>query len=783
MKYFPALLLLILISFTEILAQPVAQRGVLDLRNSTLNATNTVLLAGEWQFYWGELIYPGETVRKLSTLVTVPHLWNNDPAFGSNGFGTYQLRILLPNDHPQLAINMPDVYTAYALYINDVQVASNGQVSKTEQNHRPNWTPKSIYLGKFEETNVIEITLLVSNFSHSKGGFRIPIEFGEYSRIMINRETELGYSYLLSGSMIMGGLFFLGLFFFGRTEKAIFYFALFCLVYSYRILGTDLYPIHFIFPNFPWEFSIRLEYGSLYLSTALFGMFVKYLFPEEVIKEVVNSFTITFLLFLATTLILPAGIFTSFLTYYFVILLLFASYSLYVYINAAINKRVGSFFSLLSVMIVLLNITWDLLEYFVIVRENLIVSYTGYISFFFLQSLTLSNQFSNRFNLAREQAETASTAKTHFLSTMGHELRTPLNAVIGLSELLLDSKSEKEKTQFATTIKKSGENLLAIINNILDFTKIESDEVEFEYHPTHIPSLLADTIKMLGSLTNPKNVNLSFRFDDALGDYFIVDQARLQQVIINLVGNAIKFTHSGEISVQVTTTESISEKGQILFIVKDTGIGIPENKMGLLFDRFSQIENDRSRKYQGTGLGLAISKRLIESMGGRIWVQSKVGVGTTFYFTLTAKTAKSHEVDKLLNRNNPDNQESIKELKILVVEDNLINQKVVIKVLERLGYTVDLANNGFEAIEEVRNEDYDLIFMDMEMPEMDGIEATKNILKIPYKKKTPIIVAMTANATTEDKAKCFEAGMKDFIAKPITLQTTQNVLLKWFSAK
>lgn len=759
----------------------MAQRGVIDLRNVDFNSNASIQLAGEWQFFWGELIDPGETVRRLPTFVEVPHLWNQDPSLGSKGYGTYKLSILLPENHPKLALSMPDVYSAYSLYVNEEFIDRNGRVSSNEHGHRPNWTPKSIFLGTFNETNVIELKILVSNYSHSKGGLRVPLEIGENSIINREREFELGYSYLLSGSLLMGGLFFLGLFFFGRSEKAIFYFALFCLIYSYRIIGTDLYPLHFIFPGISWAVSIRLEYLSLYLGSALFGIFVKYIFPDEVIKEVIHSFTITFGLFIVSVLVLPATIFTFFLNYFFIALGLLALYTMYVFTRAAINKRVGSMFSLLSVILVILNISWDLLEYFVIVKENLLVSYTGYVSFFFLQSLTLSNQFSHRFNLATQKAEMASTAKTHFLSTMGHELRTPLNAVIGLSELLLDSKSEKEKTQFATTIKKSGENLLGIINNILDFTKIDSAEVEFEYKPTHIPSLLADSIKMLGSLTNPKDVILSFRFDDALSDYLIVDQSRLQQIIINLVGNAIKFTESGEISVQVTTTESISEKGQILFIVKDTGIGIPESKMDLLFDRFSQIEADRSRKYQGTGLGLAISKGLIESMGGRIWVQSKEGVGTTFYFTLPVKNAGKEEINKILNSKN-EAEETISDIKILVVEDNLINQKVVIKVLERLGFSAEIANNGFEAIEKVRTDEFDLIFMDMEMPEMDGIEATKNIIKIPYKDKIPIIVAMTANATTEDKAKCFEAGMKDFIAKPITLQSTHDVLIKWFSA-
>lgn len=494
-----------------------------------------------------------------------------------------------------------------------------------------------------------------------------------------------------------------------------------------------------------------------------------------------DSFNYTFLLFVIAAVILPAYYFTSLINFFFGLLAIYISYSTYILIRAFLNKKIGSVFALASIIVVFIIFIYDLLEYFVIIKENLAINFMGYISFFFLQSLTLSNRFSFTLNQAKESAESASIAKTHFLSTMGHELRTPLNAVIGLSELLLDSKSEKEKMQFATTIKKSGENLLSIINNILDFTKLESSEVEMEYKPTHVPYLIADIINMLGSLTDPKKVKLSFRFDDSLPEYIKTDNTRLRQILINLIGNAIKFTEKGEISVQVTTTESISEKGQILFIVKDTGIGIPEDKMSLLFNRFSQIEADKNRRYGGTGLGLAISKRLIEGLGGRIWVQSKKDSGTTFYFTIESVPVSKIERDELEEKLNPiESRESLKNISILAVEDNLINQKVVLKVLERLGYSADVANNGFEAVEKVQEKSYDLVFMDMEMPEMDGIEATLKIMELGEKAHSPKIIAMTANVTTEDKARCFDAGMVDFISKPITLSTTESVLLKWF---
>ena len=759
-------------------AQPRAIRGVLDLSGYNFNISGSVPLNGEWQFYWEQLGDPSEPLRKMPKLVSFPHMWNEDPELNAFGYATYKLKILVPRDYPQLALTIPDMYSSYSLYFGDELVSKNGVVGTSKENYVPKWIPVTVPLDPFKE-NVIDVTLQISNFSHSKGGIRLPIVLGVEETLQKDREVELGYAFVLTGSLIMGALFFFGLFFFGRTEKPIFLFALFCFTYSYRIIGTELYPLHILLPELPWIISIKLEYITLYLSAALFGMFIKTLYPEEVNKHIMDSFNFLFVGFAVVSLLFPAYYFTFLINYFFFLLSLNIGYAIWILIRARINKRVGSGFAVGSIFIIFLVFTYDILEYFVLVKENLFINFTGYITFFFLQSLTLSNRFSHTLNEAKERAEAASVAKTHFLSTMGHELRTPLNAVIGLSELMLDSKSEQEKTQFASTIKKSGESLLGIINNILDFTKIESDDVELEFLPTHIPSLLADTIKMLGTLTNPKKVTLSYRFDDNLSDYIETDPTRLRQILINLIGNAIKFTDEGEISVQVTTTESISDKGQILFIVKDTGIGIPENKMSLLFDRFSQIEADRSRRYGGTGLGLAISKRLIEGMGGRIWVQSKEGAGTTFYFTIEANPVPEEQITNLVShKKHPATLN--KGISILVVEDNLINQKVVLKVLERIGVTADIANNGFEAVDMVQAKKYDLVFMDMEMPEMDGIEATHRIKAIPNLDPFPVIVAMTANATTEDKAKCFEAGMQDFVAKPITLATTETVLLKWF---
>ncbi|HCD52342.1 MAG TPA: hypothetical protein DEQ34_07840 [Balneolaceae bacterium] len=759
------------------LAQPTAYRGVIDLRDYHFDRDDPVELTGDWQFYWQQLLNPGEDPSKRPELVTMPHLWNEDARYDHFGFGTYQLSILLPKDSPPLALTIPDMYTAYKLFFNGELIASNGIVGSDEESSTPRWEPLTIPLDNTDDRSV-EILLQISNFDHSKGGIRLPIIIGRQDRLLHDREIELGYDFLLTGMLLIGGFYFLALYYFGRSETAILTFALFCITYSYRAIGTELYPLHFILPDIPWLVTAKLEYISLFMSAALFGKFIHQLYPNETHHFVINPFNYVLYAFSIGTLLLPAYYFTVFIIFFFGMLGAYILYASWVFIQAWLHHRVGSQYSLIGVLVIFIVFIYDLLEYFVLIDENLFFTFVGYMAFFVMQSLTLTNRFSYTLEKAKETAEAASVAKTHFLSTMGHELRTPLNAVIGFSELLLDSKSDEEKKQFATTIKKSGENLLGIINNILDFTKIESEDLVLDKKPTHVPNLLADTVRMLGSLTDSKKVQLSFRYDDGLSQFIEADPARLRQILINLIGNAIKFTDEGEISVQVTSTSSIAEKGQILFIIKDTGIGIPDDKLDLLFDRFSQLDGDRSRKYGGTGLGLAITKLLIEGMGGRIWVQSEVGKGTTFYFTIKANFIDSVAEPEV---NNDLELDSIRtNLNILIVEDNKINQTVAVKVLERFGFAADVAENGIEAIELVKQHPYDLILMDMNMPGMDGLEATGHINNMTDLDPKPVIIAMTANATLEDKADCFNAGMVDFIPKPITLASMRAALIKWF---
>jgi signal transduction histidine kinase len=372
---------------------------------------------------------------------------------------------------------------------------------------------------------------------------------------------------------------------------------------------------------------------------------------------------------------------------------------------------------------------------------------------------------------AKKAAEAAAEAKSIFLANMSHEIRTPMNGIIGMVDILKKTPLTPEQKEYVQIIESSGENLLTIINDILDYSKIEAGRIELEKIPINLREEINNVVKILQIQADRKNLSLIVEIDDDVPQFLIGDPVRLKQIIINLVNNAIKFTEKGNIRIVVEKQQINGTKAHLLFKVIDTGIGISEEGKKRLFKSFSQVDRSTTRKFGGTGLGLAICKNLSEMMGGEIGVESEVGVGSTFWFTVVLEISDKETYQKSNKSEKIDNiKEKIKvKLNILLAEDNTINQKVALVNLNNLGHNTDVANNGKEAVEMFLKKNYDLIFMDIQMPEMDGIEATKKIREIEKKhnaiRKIPII-AMTANTMEGDKEKYLQAGMNDYVSKP-----------------
>jgi two-component system sensor histidine kinase ChiS len=795
---FVLLNLIVLVGCEVRQSQPYAIEGEINLSHWDFKQQGSVNLDGQWEFYWRKLLEPTDFSSNLPPApvqyINLPGFWNkqkiNSEKLPKYGFATYRLCLRLSKQRSPMTLNLLDIHSAYKLWINGELKMQVGQIGTDINTTVPYHTTKLIDIPPLTEQ--VELVVQVASFHHRLGGVADRITLGDSHDLIRGQKITSAMIMFVVGSLFIMGIYHLVLFLLRRRDLSSLCFGILCLIFSVfqmamnpreRFLAT-------LFPSLTWERLYQIDYLAFTLCVPGFIMFIHSLFPRESLHKVLRVFQVTALVFIFIILSTSGHISINTVPAYQVIALIAIVYMTWVLFKATRRKRDGSLILLSGFAVFFLVVVNDILY------DNRILQ-TGFLTpwaLFFLvlsHSFVISMRFSRAFtaveNLSQELEEKnialsrLDRLKDEFLTKTSHELRTPLNGIIGIAESLLGGiggKISRATASNLTMIASSGKRLANLVNDILDFSKLKNSNIELHTRPTDMFGLVETVIGVSKHLTAGKNLELinaiPRNYPPVLGD-----EDRLQQILFNLIGNAIKFTDQGKITVKAVSKDSFVEVS-----VSDTGIGILPDKTDDIFQSFEQAEASDTRAFGGTGLGLSITKRLVELHGGAIRVESMVGQGSTFQFTLPVSQKQpaqhsypsfSNSADRttfpmaLLQAENHGKQPSTSDpYQVLVVDDDPVNLQVVTNHLMLEEISFQTASDGMAALARIESgEKPAIILLDIMMPKISGYDVCRRLRETNSPAELPIVM-LTARNQVADLVAAYRAGANDYISKPIS---------------
>ena len=759
-------------------AQPLAELGIFDLRDVDFSEQPSILINGDWKLYKGD-VHSEELDSEAYSYSDPSEGWRKE--YGGwflehqKGIATYTLEVLMPEKEVNLSVRIPIVNTAYEFYVNGQVVTRVGRKGGSAEVSQPYWqhVTQSIKL----HPGMNKLQLVVSNFDHHVGGMYQPIALGEEEYMNTVRNLHVGGVLFLAGCLLVAGIFALGLFWFKTSEVAGLLFFFFCISYSVWVVSSSYYIIPAVLSDWSWLAILRVEYVSLALSIVLYGYFIKATLEEKIKWWIFNVIAVVAGLFIIFTLVSGSLVFTQVYPYFIGFTALTYLYLVANALQLAQFSHKLTWINIFGFMALLMVIGLRVLVARGWVVDNKGLDIAGNVVFVLSQALFMAIMFGRNYRNSSLAALAAARTRDEFLNTMSHELKTPMNAILGMATFLENSKLSKSQRDKLRAIKRNGESLMSLITDVLSISEVGSGQLKLKNSVLSIESCVESALSLSKQHMQKEGVVFSSYIAPEVPKHVKGDSSRVKQVLMHVLNRAFKHTNKGKVELKVELDHHDEDKVFVHFELVDTGARLKQKSTAPTFSLFNGEEEEQEGRAGFSGMGVV--NDLVELMGGSVHLEKVKPKGNKVSFTIgfdQYDESEQKRVTSIFKRNEVDTT-----LKILYAEDNPVNQKLIILMLDALGLKVDIAQNGQDAVEMASRKYYNIILMDINMPVMDGLEASRRIIQ--QSTSRPIIIAATANMAEVDKRKCFEAGMNDFVSKPINQEELKLAIIKWQGLK